>query len=120
MAAKIDIKATKTFKNLIKPKCWKYWEENYWIAQDKCGEIYAFSVKPELHKNYNKDKSASVWLIEFIRHPAFFLCNPIKGKYITTYAHSLAQLGKDNFYLDTRGRLRVESQDLPELLKEQA
>lgn len=117
MAAKIDIKATKIFKDLIK---WEDYKENYWIAQDRNGDIYRFSIKPELHKNYVTDNYYSVWLIDFVRHPVFFLCNPIKGNYITTYAHSLAQLGKDNFYLDTRGRLRVESHDLPELLREQA
>ena len=116
-AAKIDIKATKTFKGLLKSK---YWANKYWIAQDRTGVIFCFSTKPILHKNWLTDIRPTVWIIDFIRYPAFFICNPIKGKYITTYAHSLAQLGKDNFYLDTLGRLRVESSGLPESLREQA
>lgn len=112
-----SISKTNELKSKIEEK---FFTSSYWIAQDRKGEIYIFTGKPKLVKNYLTDTYYSVWISDFVRYPAFFLCNPIKGQYITTFAHSLAQLGKDNFYLDTRGRLIVEDRNTPNLLKEQA
>ena len=117
MIAKIDTKLTRLVKELIKSK---YRKNNYWIAQDKNGDIFCHNSKPELYKNLTAGKNSIIWMADFNNYQAFFICNSIKGKYITNCTHSLAQLGKDNFYLDTRGRLIVESSSLSNLLKEQA